>query len=89
MRRLMTLAGACLLAAGTLATPAAAKSKDDSACHLKSYSGLVGQNISQARYIGDNYRLIAMGSDPGPAQPSRLTIFYDQGSDRIVSVVCG
>ena len=88
MGRLMLLSGACLLALGTTGAPAIAKA-EDSTCHLKSYSYLVGENITETRNIGADFRLLEAGRAPGPAQPKRLTIVYDSGSERVVSVSCG
>ena len=92
MGRLMLLSGACLLALGTTGAPALAKADakaEDSTCHLKSYSYLVGENITETRNIGADFRLLEAGRAPGPAQPKRLTIVYDSGSERVVSVSCG
>ena len=92
MGKLMMLSGAFLLACGTLAAPALAKSDskvEDSTCHLKSYSYLVGANIVETRNLGTDYRLISAGANPGPAQPSRVTFVYDSGTNLILSVSCG
>ena len=56
---------------------------------MKDYSYLVGKNVSETRYISDDFRVVAAGSPADAAQPKRLTIVYDKGSDRILSVSCG
>jgi hypothetical protein len=89
MGKLILLSGACLLACGTLAGPAVAKSKSGNTCNAKSNSFLVGQDVSETQKIWDAYRLLEKGADAGPAQPDRLTIVYDKGTGRILSVSCG
>ena len=90
MRRLILLNAACLLACSAAGAPALAKSQaDDSTCHLKSYSYLVGAYVTETANIGGDYRLLEAGRDPGPVQPKRLTIVYDRSDNRIVSVSCG
>jgi hypothetical protein len=86
----MLLGSACLLASATFGTAAVARSKgDDSTCHVKSYAALIGESITETRNLGNNYRLIVAGTNPGPVQPERLTFVYDAASDRIVNVMCG
>lgn len=88
MRKLILLSG-CLLACGAVANPALAKSKSTTTCDMKNYSYLVGKNVSETQYISDDFRVVPAGSNPDAVQPKRLTIVYDRGSDRIVSVNCG
>jgi hypothetical protein len=88
MRKLILLSG-CLLAFGAIANPALAKSKSAATCDMKEYSYLVGKNVSETRFISDDFRVVAAGSPADAAQPKRLTIVYDKGSDRILSVSCG
>jgi hypothetical protein len=86
----MLLSGACILACSAVGAPALAKSKaDDSTCHLKNYSYLVGAYITETANIGGDHRLLEVGKNPGPVQPKRLTIVYDSNDNRIVSVNCG
>ena len=89
MGKLILLSGACLLACGTLSGPVIAKSNSGDTCSAKANSFLVGQDVSETQKIWDNYRLLEKGADAGPAQPNRLTIVYDKGTGRILSVSCG
>ena len=89
MSRLMLLSSACLLACSAAGAPALAKSADDSTCHLKNYSYLVGADVTKTMGINDDHRLLEVGKNPGPVQPKRLTIVYDRNDNRIVSVNCG
>jgi hypothetical protein len=91
MTKQILLIAACLVASGTLAGPVLAKSNSTSAdtCHSRSYSYLIGANFVESRNIGDSYRLLEAGRDPGPVQPNRLTIVYNPSTELIVSLSCG
>lgn len=89
MGKLILLSGACLVACGTIAGPALAKSKSGDTCNARSNTFLVGQDISETQKIWDAYRLLEKRADAGPVQPNRLTIVYDKGNGRILSVACG
>jgi hypothetical protein len=88
MRKLILLTGG-LAALGTTAGPALAKSQASTTCNMKEYSYLVGKNVAETQYISDDFRVLAAGAAVDASQPRRLTIVYDKGSDRIVSVSCG
>ena len=89
MRKLIVLSGACLMACGALGGPALAKSNASATCDSKYYSYLVGKDISETQNLTADYRLVPAGASAAAAQPGRLTIVYDKGSQTILSVSCG
>jgi hypothetical protein len=89
MRKLILLS-TCVGICGMVPGTAVAKAKTAATCDAKYYSYLVGKDVTETRTItGADYRVLPLGSPGGEAQPGRLTIFYDKGSNQIVEVACG
>ena len=85
---ILCLASFSLLAA---AAPAPAKEPNPrtATCEAKYYDYLVGKHLDAARDISgtSNYRVLAQGTDPGAAQPKRMTLTVDK-RNQIVDVAC-
>lgn len=69
---------------------ASAAPADRSSCDAKYYDYLVGKSLDAARDISgtSNYRVLAQGTEPGAAQPKRMTLTVDR-KNQIVEVACG
>jgi len=83
----------CAVSLAFLAAAAPAPAKNDpktATCDAKYYDYLVGKNLDAARDISgtSNYRVLAQGTEPGAAQPKRMTLTVDK-KNQIVEVACG
>ncbi len=85
-----TLIAAAAPAVGKESQVASAASAARSSCDAKYYDYLVGKNLDAARDISgtSNYRVLAQGTEPGAAQPKRMTLTVDK-KNQIVEVACG
>lgn len=85
---ILCLASVVVLAA---AAPAPAKEANPrtATCDAKYYDYLVGKQLDAARDISgtSNYRVLAQGTEPGAAQPKRMTLTVDK-RNQIVDVAC-